>query len=262
MPTFAGQPTPYPEINILLQALLSGVQAVLGNQFAGMYLHGSLVTGDFVPQRSDIDFLVVTASELPVEMLPRLQKMHSGITASGMKWADKLEGSYIPRQALRRYDPAHKQHPALRVDGSFSVDMHGSDWIIQRHILREQGLALAGPLLQQLIDPVQPEDLRRAVRGILHEWWSPPLHNPNRFNSQEYQAYAVLTMCRALYTLQHGAVVSKRTAAIWAQAALDKRWGDLIEQALAWTEGNQADHLQATLDFIYYTLAQSHRSTE
>jgi len=58
-------PTPYPDVNAVLHVLLSGVQTVLGNHFIGMYPSGSLASGDFAPQRSDIDFVVVTADELP-----------------------------------------------------------------------------------------------------------------------------------------------------------------------------------------------------
>ena len=98
-------PMPYADVNAVLHVLLSGVQTILGNHFIGMYLYGSLASGDFDPGRSDIDFVVVTADELPDEMLPALEAMHARITASGLKWATKLEGSYIPRQAIRRYDP-------------------------------------------------------------------------------------------------------------------------------------------------------------
>lgn len=251
-------PTLDPDINALLRVLLSDAQTVLGNHFVGMYVHGSLATGDFAPGRSDIDFLVVTDDELPDEMLPALAAMHARITTSGLKWAPRLEGSYIPQRALRRYDPAHSHHPALRMDGSFDVDGHGSEWVIQRHVIREHGIVLAGPPPQTLIDPIQPDDLRRAVRGLLREWWAPQLQNPFRLYSAEYRAYAILTMCRALYTLQYGTVVSKPVAARWAQEALGARWTTLIERALAWQhDAPPPGDLNETLDLIRYTLERS-----
>ena len=172
-----------PEIRAVLQRLLVEVQALLGDYFTGLYLHGSLASEDFNPRRSDIDFLVVTTGDLPVELLPQLGIMHTRLAASGLPWADKLEGSYIPQTALRRYDPTNAQHPALRVDGSFAIDRHGHDWVIQRQILRQQGIILAGPPLQDLIDPIQPEDLRRAARATLNEWWAPMLYEPTRLRS-------------------------------------------------------------------------------
>ncbi len=252
-----GQPTPDPDINALLRALLADVRTVLGEQFAGLYLHGSLAGGDFTPQRSDIDFLVVTRDALPPETLRALEAMHARLTASGMKWADVLEGSYIPRRALRRHDPADCHHPALRVDGSFGVDGHGSEWVIQRSIIRAKGITLAGPPPQTLIDPISPDELRRAAAGILFEWWQPQLEDHSRLLSAEYQAYAVLTMCRSLYTFQFGSVGTKPAAARRAQEELGEPWAGLIEQALAWRHGDPLDRLDDTLGLIGLTLARA-----
>jgi len=258
MPAHVTHPTPYPDVNAVLDALLSGVQTVLGDHFIGMYLYGSLASGDFDPQRSaDIDFVVVTADELPDEMLPALAAMHARIAASGLKWATRLEGDYIPQPALRRYDPTHARYPHFGMDEHFDVEQHDSNGVIQRYTIREHAVVVAGPAPQTLIDPIQPNDLRRAALAILHEWWSPQLHDPARLHSSEYQAYAILTMCRALYTLQHGIVVSKPVAARWAQEALGEPWAALIERALAWQHGAPLDSLSETLDFIRYTLELS-----
>ncbi len=253
MSTHITHPTPYPDVNAVLHALLSGVQTILENHFIGMYLYGSLASGDFDPQRSDIDFLVVTADELPNEMIQALEAMHARLATSGLKWAAKLEGSYIPQRALRRYDPDDAPCPCIN-EGRFYVERLGSDWVIQRHVVREQGVVVTGPVLRPLIDPVQPDDLRRAVLRILREWWSPMLADPAWLRGSEYQAYAVLTMCRALHTLQSGTVVSKPVAARWAQAALGERWATLIEWALTWRHDTPSDKLSETLDFIRYTL--------
>lgn len=239
----------------MLHVLLTGVRTVLGDHFVGMYLYGSLASGDFDPRRSDIDF-VATAEELPDRLIPALGAVHARMAASDLRWALKLEGSYISRKALRRYDPADAPCPQIN-EGHFSVARHGSDWVIQRHILREQGVVVAGPPLQTLIDPVQPNDLRRAVLGILHEWWSPMLQNPARLRNTGYQSYAVLTMCRALYTLEHGAVVSKLAAARWARETLAERWAVLIERALAWPHDVQPGNMRETLEFIRHTLERT-----
>ena len=247
-------PTPDPEINDLLRALLREVQVLLGERLVGLYVHGSLASGDFAPRRSDVDFVAVTVGALSGEMLPALAAMHTQLRGSSLKWAAKLEGSYIPLAALRRYDPANCRYPALRIDGSFDVDEHGSDWIIQRHILREHGITLAGPPPRTLIDPVTPEALRQAAWGILDTWWRAKLDDPTLLRSSEYQAYAVLTMCRALYTIQYGRVVSKEAAARWAQDNVESRWRELIELALAWPDGEPWDYLHETVAFIAYTL--------
>ena len=245
----------------MLHALLAGAREILGDNFAGLYLYGSLAGGDFDPERSDIDFLVVTEGELPGELLPALEAMHAGLASAGGKWATKLEGSYIPRRALRRYDPDDAPRPQLN-EGRFYVARYCSDWIIQRHIIREQGVALAGPPPSTLIDPVSPDDLRGAVRGILREWWEPMLPDGAWLRrGGEYQAYAVLTMCRALYTLRHGRIASKPVSAAWAQGELGAGWAGLIKRASAWRHDAPSADLSGALEFVRFTVERA-RSSE
>ena len=71
------RPTQYPEINKVLDLLLSSATMVLGNQLVGMYLYGSLSSGDFDPESSDIDFLVVTTSTLSDKAIADLEAITS-----------------------------------------------------------------------------------------------------------------------------------------------------------------------------------------
>lgn len=249
--------TPYPEVTVELNKLLDAIQIHLRSQLVGLYVHGSLASGDFHPLRSDIDFLIVTEGEIPLQKVTELARMHVRLAAEGSKWTRKMEGSYIPLADIRRYNPNNASHPTLRIDGTLTIDFHASDWIIQRAIIRERGIGLYGPDPKSLIDPVTAAELGRAARGILAEWWHPQLTDHSRLVSREYQAYAVLTMCRCLYTINTGAVASKEDAARQAQILLGEPWAGLIERALAWPNGQQLDELAAVLDFIRLTLGKA-----
>jgi hypothetical protein len=248
-------PTPYPAVNAVLARLLAGVEAALGDQFVGMYLYGSLAAGDFDPQTSDVDFLVVTAERLPAAMIAALEALHAELRDSGQPWARKLEGSYVAAAALRRHEAGGPEWPTVN-EGRFYQAPHGADWVIQRSTLRERGLTVAGPPLAPLIDAVGPDDLRRAVAELLRSWWARMLADPTRLRSGEYQAYAVLSMCRALHTLRHGTIASKPAAARWAQQTLDPAQAELIEEALAWRPGVEFDQLAQVLDLIRFTLTR------
>jgi 8-oxo-dGTP pyrophosphatase MutT (NUDIX family) len=251
---FTHHPTPYLEINQLLLNLQTGAQTTLGDQMIGLYLSGSLAAGEFDPLRSDIDFVIVTAGELSPPLIQAVEALHAQLLMHDPAWAIRLEGLYIPMQALRRYDPACAQFPSARAGGDFGLDQQGIDGIIQRSILREYGIALSGPPPQGLVDPTSSDDLRRASIGILHEWWLPQLKDQHRLLEREYQAYAVLTMCRILYTLKFGVIVPKLRAASWAQETLGYPWTALIERARTWRRQDSIDDLGGTLQFIRYTL--------
>jgi hypothetical protein len=248
-------PTPYSEVNAVLHSLLANVQAILGDQFVALYLYGSLSSGDFDPATSDIDFCVVTQGEVPAALIPALEAMHMNYATSEDYWAHKLEGAYIPQAALRRYTPGEPPRPTIN-EGKFYLAGQGSDWIIQRHIMRESGVVLAGPEPRDLIDPVSPEEIRASVAGVLREWWEPLIQKPDWIDNPLYQSYAVLTMARALYTFEMGTVASKPKSAQWAQQTFP-HYADLIARAAAWKPGMPFDRLDETLDLIRYTVERS-----
>ena len=254
MHTGSKYPSQYPDVNEILNLLLSNVQEILQDQFVGLYLYGSLSSGDFNPETSDIDFLVVTTDLLSEQKIVELESMHNQIWASGLKRAARLEGAYIPQKELRRYDLDNSPVPTIN-EGNFYVERHGSDWIIQRHIVREYGVLLAGPDPNTLIDPGTPKDIRGAVMGILQEWWFPMLEDPIwlRTHGSNYHGFAVLTMCRALHALESGTIVSKPTAIKWAQETLGNQWHRLIDRAVASQYGRHSEFLEETLDFIRFT---------
>jgi hypothetical protein len=244
----------------MLDELQTNVCAVLGDHFVGMYLDGSLTGSDF-DEDSDIDFVVVTDVEVSADLFTSLHDMHERLAATDSIWAIQLEGSYISAHALRRHAPANPTvHPNIERGGGERLKMaeHDEGWNIHRYVLREHGIVLAGPDPQTLIDPVTPEDLRRAMLPVLTGWATDLLNHPDQIKPRGYQSYIVLSLCRILYTLEQGAVVSKRVATGWAQQGLDPRWVPLIDSA--WDGRHHPgvdalpDEVSETLAFIRYTL--------
>lgn len=258
----ATHPTPHADVNTVLLGILSGVQTILGSRFIGLYLFGSLASGDF-DRDSDVDFIVVSENEISPDLFSALQAMHARIATIDSWCATQLDGSYISHHALRCYDPANAVHPHIDrgVSESLRMMQHDSDWIIQRHNLREQGLVVAGPAPHTLIDPVLPRELRQAVLDILHGWLAPMIDDPAPLQTRGYQSYIVLTLCRMLYTLEFGTIVSKRVATHWAQGTLDERWIPLIAQAWLGRQTpvlkSEADDVNSTLELIRYVVERN-----
>ena len=207
-------PTPHPAVNALLAELLDGARAVLGRQFVGMMLYGSLAAGDF-DAASDVDVLVVTEEDISSETFAALAAMHARIAQGDSPWAIQLEISYIPQAALRRHDAEHATHPRLdRGEGESLYWMqHDVDWVVQRHALREHGLVIIGPPPASLIEPVSEAELRGAMQPLLQRREQSLRDHPADLNFRGYQSYVVLTVCRMLYTLEDGTVVTKPTTA-------------------------------------------------
>ena len=246
------QPTPYQEVNVFLTLLLSNMRSILGDHFVGLYLGGSLALGDFNLNRSDLDFVVSTVDELPLETIVALEEMHTRLWNTGAKWARKLDGSYVPQHVLRRWTSNDMPCPFVEED-QFYITHQGSA-VIQRHIIRQHGVVVAGPSPSTFIDLVAAADLRHALRDNVEKWWRPLLDDPDWVQQSQKQPFAILTMCRALYTLERGIVASKPVAARWAQQVIGEQWTELIEWALAGPHDTKSNRLASTLSLIQYTL--------
>ena len=181
-------------------------------------------------------------------------------------WAQHLEGSYFPKDLLRRVDP--NRTALVYFDNGETqpvMDNHCNTAVVRRS-LREHGVVLAGPDPKSLIEPVEAEDLRREVREAMVEfaaWATSPTKAGGM--SRWKQPYLVLNCCRMLQTLETGEIASKNAGGEWGLEALDSEWADLIQQALddrpdPWARVSQpADPQDAerTLAFVEYSLEEA-----
>jgi predicted nucleotidyltransferase len=222
-----------PEVSGILAALIPGVETALADNLTGVYLRGSLATGDFI-DTSDIDFLVATERPVSDAEAEALIELHARLAALPNKYADRLEGAYIDRASLRRFEPG-RRFLTIECETPLRWKVHETSWLIERYVLREKGITLLGPEPKTLIDQISPEELRDAVRLRIREWatWAANPHDPEWLPPRSHQAYVVETMCRALYTLAFGELGSKHKAVEWAASALLEPWRDLVERSFA-----------------------------
>lgn len=257
-------PTVYADLNAVLHELGTTTQTILGDNFCGAYLQGSFAVGD-ADVYSDVDFVIVTHAGVSESQMAALGSMHARFPTLDVDWAKHLEGSYIPKDVLRRLDLTRA--PCLFVDnGSPNLEWSNHDnTAVVRWVLRNHGIVLTGPEPASLVDEVTAGELREEVRRALGE-----RTRDLRAQQEEQggawsawlQPYVVLTYCRILHTLATGRIGSKRAAGIWALRALDSRWTPLIQRALddrpePWLRVHRPADLAlvaATWNFIDYAL--------
>lgn len=243
--------TDYAEVNDLMSSLSTQILDIAGREeIVGICLTGSLATGDFRPGKSDIDFIVVTRGNLPPEIVDELGKMHCRLRERGLPY--KLDGDYVPQSAIRRYDPDNSTYPHLGSDGHFAVERHDIDQLIPWAIMRDCGVILHGPPPALLIDEIKSEVILRSNYQTLKYWWEPML-TTDQLEDEEYQAFAILTMCRALYNFEYEEMASKATAAQWAKSEHSK-FSEAIESAERWQAGQPMDVLAEAREMIRLAL--------
>jgi len=231
----------YPsEVAPLIEALLDGVRDALGNNLLGFYLRGSLAMGGFDPETSDIDILVVTERPVSEAEFEALDRLHRRVEARQNEYGRHYEVSYVDRASLKRFAPGERRHPTVGSDWAFGWAEHRDNFVLERWMVREHGVALAGPDPKTLIDPISADDLRTAVVGELRarmDSWAASDEPPDWLGTRYYQAFEIETLCRALYTLEFGDLPTKRQAVEWALRTLREPWLGLVQ----WSQEHRAD---------------------
>lgn len=218
-----------PTMRPLLDELYAGLQAALGPKLRGVYLYGSLVVGDFDPDISDLDLLAVLDAELTPTEFAALDAAHHAFVAAHPTWDDRIEIAYLTAHALRAFRRQRSPLAIISPGEPFHLIDAGDDWLMNWYLVRTVGQTLLGPPPTDWIDPIADTDYLAAVRAHALAW--PTYLHPGQ--QRKEQSYAILTLCRAAYTLTHGVQPSKRQAAAWA-AQQWPTWVGLIEDALIW----------------------------
>jgi hypothetical protein len=257
-------PTAYPELNDVLQELVYSVQGLLEENFLGAYLQGSFAVGDY-DRHSDVDFVIVTESELPDNHILPLQVMHARIFDLDSPWAQHPDGSYFPKEVLRFPPRPGKELWYLDNGSSELVKSTHCNTLVVRWVVREHGVTLTGPSPKTLVDPVPVDELHEEIREVISEWGEEILSNPERFKNRFYQSFIVLSYCRMGHNLRTGSIGSKRTGSEWAKMHLDPSWRGLIDRT--WdarpnpevTSRQPADKedFERTLAFVRYAIELS-----
>lgn len=226
-------------VTALLKEIETRLPAILTRNFVGVYLYGSLTQRAFDLRRSDVDAIVVTRRVLTGSEF-RAVAAWLRRTASVNRWARRLQLSFLLEdRVLTRNAPA-----CLCQFGRLRRSRSDGNPIIWMNVLAS-GRVLRGPPARTFVPPITRsmlvEALEREVGYLRHELARP---KSTWRNVAAYRVYAVLTVCRILYSLRAGAVVSKPRAARWAVRRFPAKYHGLVRRALrAHTAGRRAPGL-------------------
>ena len=240
------------ELEALLERLAGEIRRNTNGSLVGLYMYGSLVTGDFDKDRSDIDLLAIVDRDVDGATFGRLDRMHARFVEEYPAWEDRIEVAYVTAAALKDFRTETSQIAVISPGEPFHLKEAGKDWLLNWYVVREVGVTLYGPPPETLIPDISQTEFVEAVRAQAEAWkeWVYRMRTPGA------QSYAVLTLCRALYTHEHGGQASKKQAALWAAERLPE-WESLIQQSVAWMserprdESDDEEGLAETVRFVH-----------
>jgi predicted nucleotidyltransferase len=235
-----GHALPHTGADEIIEAVTGAITATTGQALVGLYLCGSLTTGDFDERISDIDLLAVLSSEVSPDLAVHLQRMHDALVEDNPSWRGRIEVVYVSISGLANFRAMPPQLYVISAGEPFHVLNATTDWIITWYPAHHSGIALVGPPATEVVPITSLEEYARAVRSYTRRFRERLADDATPGS----QAFVVLTMCRGLYTCVHGEPASKLKAAAWAQKELPE-WAGLIRDAITWRqhqwEVHQAD---------------------
>ena len=242
------------QLSALLQDLTEALRVLLGQNLVGIYLYGSLTQHAFNPERSDVDCIVVTHRELTDTQFSQLDGWFNRVSLEN-PWGARLQISFLIRDQILA---TSVRGNCLYQFGRLSRVGSDGNPIIWMNVL-ESGVVLLGPPADSFVHRSSETllaALTREVRYLREEIVEKP--DSEWRDVPKYRVYAVLTLCRILYSHAHGTVVSKPKAAEWALSALPDRWHAAIAAALAADAGGGVDglDLDSIARFIGFTDAR------
>lgn len=222
----------YDVVNNIIEKLLNNQKNIFGDKLLGSYLYGSLIWGDFDIKTSDIDTLCVIRSEITTEELEKLQVMHEEIVAENPEWRNRIEVHYAPIDGIRNFRTNAFKMGNISPGEPLHIIDSGVDWIDEWYCVQEYAVTLYGLDKAEVIPHIEKCEFIQTIRNYA-------LSFRERIRtcreSCYCQAYAILTLCRALFTIQNGEQISKPAAARWAMEFVPE-YKDVIRNALIWRQ--------------------------
>lgn len=253
--------TSYKNVDALLDVLITQIRSVLGGNLVGIYLYGSLVSGDFDYDLSDIDLLTATSRTVSKRELETLKKMHEVLARQYPKWNDRIEVQYVSCFALRTFKTQTSKIVTISPGEPIHFIKAGKDWLFNWYEVQEKGMVLFGPHQSSILPSISKREYMSAVKDSAI-YWRKRMKKYTSQSSRGSCSYSVLTMCRMLYGYRYGKQTSKTHAATWVEKEFPG-WAPLIADAVSWRKTQwkkEQKSIGATLsdirNFVYFTIEQ------
>lgn len=191
------------DIALLLGRLRGGLLARGG--LVGIYLYGSLVTGDFSPARSDIDVVVMVEREPDEAAISELRRLHKALAAAGGV-VDRLHCLYVPTDSpVHDPDRLHAYWYGTRM----------TKWqlkVMTQAELASVGVAFHGPWPPPGVTPVAIADIQAAVYEELRDYWRQAARRRRLWLQDSWVDLGLTVLPRISAVLTSGALITKTEA--------------------------------------------------
>lgn len=229
------------DVRQYLVRIAAAMGDVLGDKLAGLYVHGSLATGAFHRERSDIDLIAVSSAKLTPGWREAVARALVHLS-DARPTAGDIEVNVIQERYARAFEHpmpyevhySSRYHDEIRrgrID--FAVDRTNVDLAANVLEARERGVTLYGPSPEVMFGPVPWHAYINALEADFR--WA-------RAHLNEMPVYAVLSACRILHgaTSRTMRALNKDEAAVWALQTVPRMYHSIVNDALQLYRGTKS----------------------
>ncbi len=191
-----------PDIAGHLDRLAAGLLDIV--RLRGLYLYGSLTTGDFSQARSDMDIIAVPEQPPDDAVLARLTRMHTELASAGAEFA-RLNCLYVPAGMLADAAALH----------SYWYGDQFTQWQLKVMTMAElahSGRALYGPWPPAGLREVSLPELQAHIREMLDDYWREMIAEPDIWLEDTWVDAGLVTLPRSAAVLRDGELITKSQA--------------------------------------------------
>lgn len=236
------------------------LENLLHSKLFGVYLYNSIALGAFEKDKSDIDFISVLTKELNGEEIRKLRMLHKRLKKK-YEYASALEGMYIVIEDIGKVMPDIRPHIYCDHGKLHGYGCHNINYVTW-HTLKYNGVCVDSPDIGEYVREITRENLAEAMNYNLNNYWRKKLDKKLIFLSDYMIEFSVLTLCRILYTLESGKIVSKCQAAAYELQRLPGDFRPIIREALRIRKSMPSESLypsrikrqKAVKEFIRYII--------
>ncbi|MGH3170666.1 MAG: hypothetical protein ACRDN0_32915 [Trebonia sp.] len=190
------------DVSAHLDRLRDGLLTV--TDLSGLYLYGSLTTGDFSPASSDIDVIAVTGRQPGLETFGKIESLHLELASAGGAFT-RLNCLYIPAGEIA---DSERLHPYWYED-------QFTEWHLKVMTMAElahAGRALHGPWPPPGLPEVSLARVQASVRDEMDAYWRDRTTRSDIWLSDKWVDFGLVTLGRASALLRDGTMITKSAA--------------------------------------------------
>lgn len=215
-------------VRAFLGKVVDDFKSILRENLVGVYLHGSLAMGGFVPGQSDVYMIVVVENALTKRLWESLAQVC--LSLSKEIGGKGLEMSVILSKYAKNpvYPMPFEFHYSETWRSRFEKGQIGPfpkgdpDLSAHLRVINERGITLFGKPINKVFGIISDEDYLKA---LLYDLEDIPESLMN------YPVYYILNLCRIMAFIQTRKVMSKKEGGEW-YLANEKAFKKLVKRAL------------------------------